>query len=56
MVLSVFCCRAGETSSHERKVYSLGVGSNVITTSTENGKVNPLLATSSDILDATMKI
>ena len=44
MVCQVFCCRAGETSSKESKIDSLGFRSNVITTSTKNGKVHPLLS------------
>ena len=53
MVCIVFCCRAGETLSHESRIDSLGFRSNIITTSTKNGKVN---AKSSDLLDATLKI
>ena len=54
MVCTVFCCRAGETLSHESRIDSLGFRSNMITTSSKNGKVNALL--SQNLFDATMKI
>ena len=54
MVCTVFGCRAGETLSHQSRIDRLGFRSNIITTSTKNGKVNALL--SQNLLDATMKL